>query len=346
MFHKINSYKSLFFRINMKTLGQIKNKIVSDKKIFLFFLKLINFPLIGILYDSIYFRHIRKKVKTSDLTITIEPNNICNLECVMCPYQHMTRPKKTMSLELFKKIVDEARGLGVKDIHLTQYNEPFTDKLIFERLRYIRSRGLTSSFYSNATLLTDSLIAKTLKDPPNLLRFSVDGVNKKTFESIRKGANFELVKDNIKKLVMERDRQGLKLPRIEVFFTILDANIGEAKAFLQEWKNVCDFISVYPADSRESGNFVGLNYLKLKSYPCFQPKKVIVLSDGLVALCCVDIDGKIPLGDLNKQTLKEIFDSKIYKQTYESQMNRVCKLDLCKNCSKGCIDSAFSWWIY
>ena len=124
-------------------------------------------------------------------------------------------------------------------------------------------------------------------------------------------------------------------------------NIPEIeKRILEFWKNKCDFASIYPADSRESGKFVRINYRKMKPYPCFNPKRLLVLSNGKVALCCVDIDGDVILGDLNKQTLKEIVNSRKFQQISESQMNRKCNIPMCHSCSKFYIDSAFTWWVY
>ena len=303
---------------------------------------MINTPIIGDVYDFFYFKFLRNKIKNLPLEVTIEPNNICNLRCVMCPYQRMKRKRETMSMDLFKKIVDQAKELGCRDIHLTQYNEPFTDKLLFERIAYLNKKGMRSSFYSNGTILTKEIRKNVLENPPTIIRFSVDGATKETFEAVRRGAVYEKVVENIKALVAERNEKKMKLPRIEVFFTVLDRNKKETKEFLKQWKDECDAVSLYPADSRESESFVGFDYKKLKPYPCFNPKRVLVLSNGKVVLCCVDIEGEVVLGDLNKQTLKDVFDSPIFKSISKSQFDRTCKIPMCKNCSKLYIDSALS----
>ncbi len=323
-----------------------KNLVVSNKRFIMFFLKLVNLPVIGHIYDFFYFKFIRNKVNKMELYLTIEPNNICNLRCVMCPYKRMKRKKETIPMSLFKRLIDEAAELKVKDVHLTQYNEPFTDKDIFERLAYIRKKGMTSWFYSNGTILDKKIREKILKDPPDMIRFSVDGSNKKTFESIRVGARYEKVLADIESLFKERNELKQKLPVIEVFFTVLEKNKKEYKEFLKIWKDKCDFASLYPADSRESGDFVNIDYKKLKPYPCFNPKRVLVLSNGKVVLCCVDIDGEVILGDMRKQSLKEMFNSEKFKEIFNSQMKRKCDIEMCKNCSKFYIDSAFYWWFY
>jgi len=330
----------------MPLLRSIKNRIVSSKASLRLFLRAVNMPVIGNIYDFFYLRMIRKKIENYDVMVTVEPNNICNLKCIMCPYKDMKRKRESMPMGLFKKIVDDARAMGCKEIQLTQYNEPFTDKFLFERLAYIRKKGMKSSFYSNAVLLNSDKIKRILENPADLIRFSVDGSRKETFEKIRVGANFEKVTENIKKLYLERQKRGKSLPVIEVFFTALDTNRREAREFMKQWKTYSDFASIYPADSRESEKFVGIDYKKLKFYPCFNPKKLIVLSSGKVVLCCVDVDGKVVLGDVRKNSLKEILNSEAYEEIYKSQLNRKCKIEMCKNCSKGYLDSAFQWWFY
>lgn len=328
------------------SLRNAKNIVVSNKKATDFFLRLINMPVTGHLYDLIYINFAKNKIKNSDMSLTIEPNNICNLKCIMCPYKDSKRKKETMPMDLFKKIVKQAKELGCKEVHLTQYNEPFTDRFIFERIAYIRKKGMGSSFYSNGTILNKEMRRKLLENPPDWIRFSVDSTDKKTFEEIRKGANYEQVVDNITSLFKERNRLGKKLPLIEVFFTILERNKNDARRFLRFWKGKCDFASLYPADSRGSDKYVNINYRNFKPYPCFNPKRILTLSNGKVVLCCVDIDGRVELGDTRKQTLKEILNSKKFREIYESQINRRCKIPMCQNCSKAYIDSAFYWWFY
>jgi len=324
----------------------MKNRALSNKSSFNFIIRVINMPIIGNIYDFFYLRYIRNKVNTSKFTLAIEPNNTCNLRCIMCPYKKMKRKKEIMSMQLFKKIVDQASEIGCKEVALAQYNEPFLDKDIFERIKYLRKKGIKSIIYSNGTLMGEEMRKKALENPPDTIRFSVDGATKKTFESIRIGANYENVVNNIIALYRERNKRKQNLPVIEVYFTILEKNKNETRAFLKFWRGKCDFASLYPSDSRESTKDVWINYSNLKSYPCLNPKRIYVLSNGKLAFCCIDVDGYMPLGDLKKQSLKEILNSGKLKKIYESQMRRKCNIPVCKNCSKYYVDSAFAWWFY
>ncbi|MFH1802118.1 MAG: radical SAM/SPASM domain-containing protein [archaeon] len=291
---------------------------------------------------------IRKKIDSQPLSLTIEPNNLCNLKCVMCPYQHMKRKKESMPFDLYKKIIDQAADLGCKDVNFTQYNEPLTDRLLFERIKYAKGKGMETRFYSNGTLLlSNDNINKLLLNPPDKIRFSFDALTKEVYEKIRRGANYERVVKGIIQLYKEREKKGLKLPHIEVYFTVLKINKHEVKEFLKFWKGKCDFATIYMADSRnddEKNKFKLYDQKKRKFYPCFNPKSPIIFSNGKIALCCVDVDGFMDLGDLKSEKLKDILNSKKFKEIYKAHMNGDPHLSVCKNCSKGYVDMAFSWW--
>ena len=55
--------------------------------------------------------------------------------------------KKVMGIELFKKIVDDCFSEGIRNFNLNFYNEPFLDPLLFERVKYMKSKGLKVSFF-------------------------------------------------------------------------------------------------------------------------------------------------------------------------------------------------------
>src|SRR3982750_2936536 len=60
--------------------------------------------------------------------VQIESTNICNAKCVFCPRDEMHRRQGVMSLELFKKVVDECAELGIRHLPLQNYGERFFDR--------------------------------------------------------------------------------------------------------------------------------------------------------------------------------------------------------------------------
>ena len=304
----------------------------------------VNTPVVGNIYDYFYFNRIRRKLKTDRISITTEGHNICNLKCIMCPYPRMKRKKELMSMDLFKKIINDASELDIDIVYIQQQSEPFIDKYIFERIKYIRDKLPNAKIiaYSNGLALTKEIRDKILENPPDIIKFSFDGATKETYESIRVNSNFEIVVDNIKSLVKERNEKGVKLC-IETYFTVLPNNKHEAQDFVKMWKGITDSQQLYPGDSRENEKFSLVNYRGLKQYPCFNPNFLNILSNGKVAPCCIDVDGDYYVGDLNKQTIKEVIESDKVREIIESQLNRRNILPICNQCSKLYVDGAVMW---
>jgi len=298
----------------------------------------INFPIINSFYKKLYRNRINKKLnnfKLSDLMISIEPLNTCNAQCIMCPYQKMTRKKEIMPMDFFKKIVNNCLLYGIKDFNLNFYNEPFLDSFIFERIKYLKSNGVRVQLFSNGSIIDNEKIKKLLESRLDEIIFSIDGVKKETYESIRKGLVFEKTINNILKLIQQKRDLSLEKPKIKLNFVKQKLNETELKEFRSFRVDKVDKIYVSLDDGRnEIPELFEEDKRNLTSFPCVRFwHELIVMSNGRVPLCCVDYDGKIILGDFNTQSLKEIWDSDNFKRIRQLHLDfKADKIPLCKKC--------------
>src|SRR5688572_32858334 len=83
----------------------------------------------------------RDRARSMPEIVQIESTNICNAKCVFCPRDDMHRKQGVMSLELFKKIVDECATLGITHVRVHNYGEPFLDRHLTEKVRYAKAKG-------------------------------------------------------------------------------------------------------------------------------------------------------------------------------------------------------------
>ncbi|MBZ5511766.1 MAG: radical SAM protein [Acidobacteriia bacterium] len=69
--------------------------------------------------------------------LSIESTNVCNAKCAFCANPVMQRKKQPLSMELFKKAVDElaAMGSSALDFNVT-IGDPLLDPYLLERARY------------------------------------------------------------------------------------------------------------------------------------------------------------------------------------------------------------------
>jgi radical SAM protein with 4Fe4S-binding SPASM domain len=124
----------------------------------------------------------------------------CNLFCQMCRDQ-LCASGKTMDIALYKRIVDETAPY-VKSYSLFNWGEPLLVKDFKERVEYLNKRKLkeaTIDISTNGMLLSSEMI-DFLYSNKVIATVSFDGADKATFEHIRRGANFERICINIKKL--------------------------------------------------------------------------------------------------------------------------------------------------
>ncbi|MGZ3711598.1 MAG: radical SAM protein, partial [Bdellovibrionota bacterium] len=120
--------------------------------------------------------YLGKKTDTGRFpgVVGIESTNNCNLDCVMCPRQEMTRPVADMQKPLYEKTIDNLAG-KTEFIWLQDYGEPFLNKDIFSMITYARAKGLKVGISTNGTVLTDKIIDGIFESGLDYLIFAIDG---------------------------------------------------------------------------------------------------------------------------------------------------------------------------
>lgn len=278
----------------------------------------------------------------------IELWNVCNLRCKMCPYPQMTRRKERMPMELYKRIIDDAAESGIQYVSLSVTNEPLLDERLPKAIRYAKSKGLPVGLTSNGTLATPAKMAEILETGIDRIIFSFDGATKETYETIRVGADFETTRDNIVQVIQERNRRGLARPAIAINYVVQEDNKHEVEMFRGSWRGIADEVNTFGMQDQKG---VGVRFEELSykhAYPC--PRLLVdwlvVLPDGKCALCCNDYDGRFILGDLTKQSIRDVRNSPAFKEVAELFLSgRGDEIPLCRETKcDGIYSSAAFWW--
>lgn len=260
--------------------------------------------------DSEYARQNNEYVNESDLNnldlflrIDIETVNRCNGTCSFCPVnaKEKQRPYAKMSEELFKKIIDELHDLNYsKELALFDNNEPFLDERIVEFQKYVRE-SLPNAFldlWTNGSLLT---LDKFLEIIPYLDRIVIDNYN----DELYLNPNVKAISDYIE------DKPELK---------------DKVVIYMRKQNDVLTSRGGL-SPNKKDGDY----YIDVKCVLPFQ--QFNVRPDGKISLCCNDALGVYTLGDLNKQSIKEIWYSNEYmKIRKEMKENGRKNLKLCSNC--------------
>ena len=169
--------------------------------------------------------------------LELELSNKCNLQCVMCSgivSSSIRRHRECMEeLQIVydSKFVDNLEVFLAHAKEICFYGgEPFLIDLyydIWRRLLKIKSKAKLH-VVTNGTIWNEE-IENLLKNLKFTISVSFDAMNKEVFESIRKGAKFETVKENILKFNKILKGKGLSL------------SITPIKSNWQELPGVIDF---------------------------------------------------------------------------------------------------------
>ena len=221
-------------------------------------------------------------------SLIIEPTNTCNLRCSFCYVtEGMERPEGFMSLDLFKKLVDDCPGLE----HLCMHNwgEPLLNKDIFSMFDYAHNSGVKwLVMNTNGTLLSPKMRRRIVESPLSIIRFSIDG-SAETFKRVR-GVELENIRDNILRLreLKEKERPELSMG---VVFTVEEDTWQDAEEYIEEWSRIVDHVRLQPK-LVEGPRIDACPELFGKDYG-----KLVVLWDGTVIPCCVDYNATLKLGN-------------------------------------------------
>ena len=123
----------------------------------------------------------------------------CNLFCKMCR-DKISVCGRTMSIDLFKRIVEETAPY-VRSYSLFNWGEPLLLKDFCDRVSFVNEKKRNDCIVdisTNGMLLSDKMIDFLFEQKVSIT-ISVDSADKNTFESIRRGADFERIIQNAEK---------------------------------------------------------------------------------------------------------------------------------------------------
>ena len=279
--------------------------------------------------------------KLPNREIRFEVTNLCNAECVFCPRDRQTRKQSIMDFGMFKKWFDEIHDndYGIDYVSLEGFGEPFIDPHLFERAKYVKDRGYFTSVVSTGSLWdrklqgvdTTEYILKYI----DKVRISHYGMTSDVYEELQKNLKFERVVKNIEELFSRRGDK--KSPRIEMYYLLMPENEHQLDDWLEKWEPIADGVSVWKP---HNWGGTGREYREIKKEnrrSCGRPFNgpFQIQWNGNVIPCCLDYDGEISLGNVNSNTIQEVFNSKEYEDFREAHRSgNFEKYSFCDNCDQ------------
>lgn len=173
------------------------------------------------------------------MAIGIEPSNYCNFNCIMCAHDKLSRPKGHMSINTYKKIIDEVAQTNPETrIYLDFYGEPLLSRYkLYYMIDYAKKNGIKNvNTNTNASILDEELAEMILDSGLDYISMDCDGFSKDVYESIRVGGNRDVFYQNVEYILKRKRERGLEKPIIEVKIIEMDQNRSEVDKVMKYWQ--------------------------------------------------------------------------------------------------------------
>jgi radical SAM protein with 4Fe4S-binding SPASM domain len=269
------------------------------------------------------------------LHVDLELAAICNLNCPMCytvtPEFKKEVKAKLMDYTLYKKLIDECADGGVYSVRLSLRGEPFLHKNFVECIRYAKSKGIKEvSTLTNGTFLDEEMFSNIMEAGIDWITISFDGLGK-TYETIRYPTKFNRALEKIQNYAKIKKAAGKVKPLINIQ-SILPAIEDNPEEFYKTFAPISDKITANPLiDFHSSKSVLG----KIENFTCPQIyQRLVIGADGLCMMCSNDESGKYIVGNVNEQSIHEIWHGKNMQRIRNiHEKHNGCKsLSPCQEC--------------
>lgn len=287
-------------------------------------------------------------------SIQIDICSACNMRCEFCVHSDQKAVRDAnihwgmMSLELYKHIIDDIKiswvgKAKIKKLKLFQIGEPLLNPHVCEMVAYAKKADVADNIEitTNATLLNKELNLKLVDAGLDILNISLNGIDEKQYlRTCNYELSFEKLLSNITHFYQNR-----KNCRMFIKYSDIGYSEWEKTRFYRLFENICDEIFVETISATlwqdtdvnnkiQNANIgtYGQEITEKKVCP-FLFTTLIINDQGMAHLCCVDWKLNHILGDLNKESISDVWNGKrlreyqlLHLQGYKD------KIDICKNC--------------
>ncbi len=273
----------------------------------------------------------------------IEPTNACPYRCYMCPRGRgeMTRSVGFMPLGCFEKILEQIPSTQ-RILRLHHFGEALLHPDLVSFIRLTRSAGFVPLISLVPSGLTTDLVDALVTSGIGIVCFSLDSLRSERLKRIRgitKSAEYCL---KMIDYFILKSRSGSE-PILKVMQMVsLTLNRDERRDFLSVKERYPENdVYVYVTDNCGFGNHNLVRETdshaeghRETGFCCSAPfDDIVILWNGDVVLCCYDHDGFNVIGNINKDSLKNIWRGDKVKRIRDLFLHKKTgDLPLCSTC--------------
>ena len=291
------------------------------------------------------------------LNVDIELASICNLRCPFCFYGEDAWNKKmeqdgadgkmlkrTMPTEMAIEIIDQASYIGVPALKFNWRGESTLHRdysKILEHARYMNFGARQESRVANPFF--EILVNTNANCPSSSLNglmaatkcmISLDSTIPEIYEKMRVGGKLDHALNTCRELI-RMEHPNLWIRRVITKENRDEDFAGNVRRILG---NKGFFVSQHYAFDRGDKSHALYQGDYERTYCGYPSQRIMVASDGTCYPCCVDTDGTMPVGDIKKQSLLEIWNGEPMVKLRKELRSDKFSSGICQKCE--------SWMAY
>jgi organic radical activating enzyme len=266
--------------------------------------------------------------------INIDVTEFCNLACIHCPYEAVTKKKgvnrRNLDPGLHAKLIDEIAGAGLghcRYIRYTGEGEPLLHPELAGMIGYAtRTTGLPTNLTTNGMLLNRRRIDELLDAGVTIFDISLDAASAEVYSHIRVNGDLATARSNVESLI-DRNRALGNPAKVVVSFVRQPANEHEADTFRSVWTEAgADAVVIRSRHSCAASIDPVARELwaaaPVPRTPCLYPwERLIVGPTGRFSFCPADWLHEAELGSLESDTVAAVWQGPIMRRLREAHLS-------------------------
>ena len=275
----------------------------------------------------------------------LELTNLCNANCIFCPYQFQETEVQFMTDDVFHKSVEDFIDCGGGSVGLTPIvGDALIDKKFLQRVKYLRSRKEIDRIWmtTNAILLDSHGVTEVLSSGLTSINISIAGFDEAMYERVYRSKSYKRVLRNVRSLLEINKANENKIP------ITLSLRPDRPLDQVMKYPDFVDIVQSKPqldftwsfttANGRITRAMLPpamkLRSAEVKKEPCVQLYNgPIVLPDGTVMACscvaAIDAQKDLGIGNILASDLLTLWTNQKLKDLRASfatgALNATCK---------------------
>lgn len=273
--------------------------------------------------------------------ILFEMTSNCNYFCRMCPQHNLKRPRMDILAETYIKIVDEIDKHGVEGLYLYHIGEALLHPNFKDILEHVNVKKHLGAIWlsTNGEFFTEDKVNFVLNSNIDWINYSAHAVTRETYYAVIGKDKFDTVQSNLENYYSLKGVENLpRKPFLHCQMIEQESTKHEVDLFISKHYKRAEVVSINMLEfANLPNNNFGFqqrerkplkNCLRVERNDCF------IFSNGVVTLCDAAYNGEIYLGNINEQSLYDIWNGDKRKEVLKlNEEGRMSEIEFCRECS-------------